>query len=88
MNVTPTQEVTQADDQQPLVQQCTQASEVVDESTVGTDPAVEKSAKAEPKPAIADKPDDASIEVLQERLKLVEQRFAGRISCLAYLLLA
>ena len=87
--VTPTQEapqVTSTDLQQPPIQQCTQASEVVDASTVDADLSGEESVEAEPEPTItADRSNDVDVEALQERLKLVEQRFAGETTYLVHL---
>lgn len=56
-----------------------QASEVPDASTVDTDPPAEECVEAEPGPTTTDRSADAGVEALQERLKLVEQRFAGKV---------
>lgn len=66
--------------QQPLIQQCTQDPGVVDVSIVGADPSGEEVVKAELEPTVADRSEDAGVDVLQERLRLVEQRFAGKVA--------
>lgn len=81
---TPPATVTESEPE-PHTERCTQASEVVDTSTVDTDPPGEESIKAEPEPAITDGSKDVGVEALQERLKLVEQRFTGKVAYLAHL---
>ncbi|KAH0838360.1 mediator complex subunit Med5-domain-containing protein [Lanmaoa asiatica] len=78
VGATLTQETSQAanTEPQPHTQQYSQVSEVVDALTVDTDPPEEECIKVEPEPTITDESKDAGIDVLQERLKLVEQRFA------------
>lgn len=66
--------LTQQAPQQPPMQQSTQASELID-----ADPSGEESIEAEPEPMMSvDSSKDADVEVLQKRLKLVEQRFLGK----------
>ena len=80
---TPTQEVPlvahsnspQPDDDVP------QPSEVTETSTVDTDPPGEDSVQPKPELSTIDKSGDASVDALQERLKLVEQRFTGKVAC-------
>ncbi|KAF8560421.1 hypothetical protein OG21DRAFT_1600190 [Imleria badia] len=75
VGVTLSQEVPQVTPQPHGMQQ-EQASEVTDTLTVDTDPHGEECVKAEPEPTITDRSKDVGVEALQERLKLVEQRFA------------
>ena len=59
-------------------------SEVVDALTARADPPGEESVRVETEPTITDGPTD-DVEALQERLKLMEQRFAGKVAHLARL---
>jgi len=87
VGVAPTQEAPRASHTEPPphTQQYTQASEVVDASTVDANPPGEDCVEPEPEPTITDSSKDAGIEVLQERLRLVEQRFAGKVAYIAHL---
>lgn len=80
VDVTPTQEVPQATPVESQQQACE-----VDALVVNTDPPGEESVKAEPEPMITDRLKDASVEVLQERLRLVEQRFTGKVVYIVHL---
>jgi hypothetical protein len=84
VGVTLTQEAPQATHTEPE-QKYTQASEVVDALTADTDPPREEDVKGEPEPTIIDRSKDVDVEALQERLKLVEQRFAGNVAYIAHL---
>ena len=87
VGVTLTQEAPQAThtEPEPHLQQDTQVSEVVDALTADTAPPGEESVEAEPEPTKLDRSKDADVEALQERLKLVEQRFAGKVAYIAHL---
>lgn len=84
VGVTLTQEAPQAThtEPEPHMHQYTQTSDVL---MVDRDPPGEESAKAESEPTIIDRSKDADVEALQERLKLVEQRFAGKVAHIAHL---
>lgn len=70
------------------MERCTQASEVVDALTVDRDPPGEECVEAVSEPAITDGSKDAGVAALQERLKLVEKRFAGKVTLFCTLGLA
>ncbi|KAG6381235.1 hypothetical protein JVT61DRAFT_5639 [Boletus reticuloceps] len=72
----PEPEAMHTDSPQPHSMQ--EAPEVVDALTVDVDLPMEENLNTDPEPTMIDKSKDSDVEALQERLKLVEQRFAGK----------